>query len=427
LDTAKSTLEKVKDLLEEAEKNQNPYYRGKVDYLVNLGAVYQYNCDESLQGLLEALQLLEQFSYPKGLIQTLNGIAWFYYVMGDFVNAKTYIERCILVAEDFNDPVQLYKTYNVAGVILSEINELDRAIKYLQFMIDYIMGQEENKDRGVAYNNLAMILAENGELDKAEEAGLTGLKYARQDELPLSEACVLDTLGMIYKGKGDLDQSIYYFTEAIKIFHSFKDVGLDFEPYLNLGEVLLIKGDLVEAEKNLETALEMVKRMPGSRLEYACYEKLAELHEKKGEFTQAIEFYKEFHKKKEKIFNQQNMQQIANLVSAHKVENALKDAKILELTNASLRQEIETQKQQRAELERQATTDPLTGLINRRHFHTLGQFEFLNARKKVWIFLWPCWMWIILRPSMTGSGTRWAIRFWYGWPLRSIQRFAMKI
>jgi diguanylate cyclase (GGDEF)-like protein len=33
-------------------------------------------------------------------------------------------------------------------------------------------------------------------------------------------------------------------------------------------------------------------------------------------------------------------------------------------------------------LEHLATTDPLTGLFNRRHFHTLAQFEFFTAREK---------------------------------------------
>ena len=48
--------------------------------------------------------------------------------------------------------------------------------------------------------------------------------------------------------------------------------------------------------------------------------------------------------------------------------------------NQILEREIEDRRQEHAELEKQATTDALTGLYNRWHLFTLGQYELEKCR-----------------------------------------------
>lgn len=380
LDQARVLCGQARELLLAAEENQDFYPRGMVDNLVIFGATQQFSSSQSLGCFLKALSLLNEMDYPTRLVDALNGISWAYFLMGDYASAKVHVEQAVQTAELLQDTKRLYQSLNTAGVVLSLTDEMGRAIQYLERNVESLKENGNNKNRCVAYNNLAMVLIDAKEYDRAEEAALKGLEVIQSEHLPISESCILDTLGQVYKCKGNLPKSIEYYKRAIELYGLYKDLDLDFEPFLNLGEVLMLKGDLVEAEKNLLYALDISKHLEVSRLEYSCYEKLAELYEMLGDDQKSLRYYRQFHSVKEKIFNQQNIQRIADLISAHKVENALKDAEILRLKNAFLTQEIETEKQRHAELEHLATTDPLTGLFNRRHFQTLGSYEFNHAQ-----------------------------------------------
>lgn len=64
------------------------------------------------------------------------------------------------------------------------------------------------------------------------------------------------------------------------------------------------------------------------------------------------------------------------------MEKIRKAAEILKLQNMAIEREIEDRRRDPSELEKQAVTDPLTGLFNRRHFLTLGEYELENVRNK---------------------------------------------
>jgi diguanylate cyclase (GGDEF)-like protein len=346
-----------------------------------MGGIEQYIGPKSLQYFIEAYSIVETISFPTGLLDTLTGLSWGYYFLGDYVKAKSYVERAIQLAESLDDAARLWRVRNAAGAILSDTNEVERALEYLKLNIDQLSEERINHDGCIAYNNMAMVLLTCERYEEAEEAALQALDMVAKWNQPLTAVCVLDTLGLVYKGKKQYDLSLLYYREAINIQTPLRYRNINFEPYLNLGEVLLLTGELQEAEEMLKIALTLAEEKQGSRLEYVCYEKLADIAEKKGNYKQALEYYQRFHKEKERMFNQQKINQIADLISTHKLENALKDARILELQNISLLREIETQKQRHVELEYLATTDPLTGMMNRRHFGTLANFQFEEARR----------------------------------------------
>jgi diguanylate cyclase (GGDEF)-like protein len=381
LNQARPILERVNELLSQVKDHGLAYQQGRVSYLVNMGGFEQYIGPKSLQYFIEACSIVEDIPFPTGLLDTLTGLSWGYYFLGDYVKAKSYVERAIQLAESLDDANRLWRARNAAGAILSDTNEVERALGYLQANIVYLSDARKSHDSCIAYNNFAMTLLSCERYVEAEEAALQALDMVAKWNHPLTAVCVLDTLGLVYKGKKEYDLSLLYYREAISIQTPLRYRNINFEPYLNLGDVLLLTGDLEEAEKTLKIALKLVLEKQGSRLEYVCYEKLAEIAERKGNYKLALEYYQRFHKEKERIFNHQKINQIADLTSTHKMENTLKDARILELQNVSLRRQIESEKQRHEELEYLATTDPLTGLLNRRHFGTLANFQFENARK----------------------------------------------
>ena len=382
LSDAKIIARQAYDLAAVAGENGQPYDRGLANSLVTQAKidleVLPY--PQTLKKLLEALSLLERVEDPACLADALNITSWVYFSSGDYPTAQSYIERAIRIAEKNEDWINLSSALNTAGGILCEMKDFDQAIQILHRSIGISEQFQNLKDQGLAYNNLSMALMFRGHFAEAEAAGLTSLSLIQPIDLPFAESCVLDTIGLVYEGFEQLDKAADYFEKAIQRVKTLENPLMKLEPSLHLGQVLLKTGDLQRAERNLLLAHSVAQAHEAHRIKYLCHEQLAALYEKRGDFQSALVHFRQFHNLKERIFNLDNMQQVANLTAVHQLETAMKDAEILRLKNSFLVQEIEHEKRRHAELEHFATTDSLTALFNRRHFLTLATFEFSKAR-----------------------------------------------
>jgi diguanylate cyclase (GGDEF)-like protein len=382
LTEAKIVARQAYDLAAVASENEQPYDRGLANSLVIQAKIDMeiIPYPQTLKRLLEALALLEQVEDPACLADALNLTSWVYFSSGDYPTAQSYIERAIQLAEKTEDWKNLASALNTAGSILCEMKDFDQAIQILHRSIGISEQWQNPKDQGLAYNNLAMVLLSRANYAEAEAAGLTSLSLIQPINLPFAEACVLDTIGLAVEGLKKLDDAAIFFKKALQRVKVLDNPLMELEPCLHLGQVLLKTGDLQAAEKNLLLALDIAREHEASRIRYLCHEQLATLFERRGDFQTALAHFRQFHTMKDKIYNLDNIQQVANLTAVHKLETAMKDAEILRLKNSFLVQEIELEKRRHAELEHFATTDSLTGLFNRRHFLTLATFEFSKAR-----------------------------------------------
>jgi diguanylate cyclase (GGDEF)-like protein len=372
-----------------ADENGQPYIIGMIDSLVLLGninlSVSTY--PKTIQIFQEVLTLLEKVDYPERLADTLHGISWVYFSIGEIYLAQTYINRSIQIAETIRDDTRLVIALNTSGAIQAETSNPNHAVttlqRSLQILTDLrLAGKPNSKDEAIANNNLAMSFISLEQITQAEEYATRSLQVISAMENPplVPYSNIVDTLGLICKRKGDLARAVELFRQAIAFSKSFYKAGPEIEHYLHLGEVLLDLGDLDPAEHNLLQALRLAELNDLHRFLFLCHEDLSRLHQLRGDFRLALEQYQMFHSLKEKIYNQENIQRLATLTSAHQMESALKDAEILRLKNVLLTQEIEQARVRYDELEHLATSDSLTGLINRRHFLTLGTYNVSYAR-----------------------------------------------
>jgi diguanylate cyclase (GGDEF)-like protein len=189
----------------------------------------------------------------------------------------------------------------------------------------------------------------------------------------------LDTTGKIYLARNDYAQAEDFLKQAKALC---LQIGRHTdETSLSLAHAAIEQGRLEEAKHLLCQSLKSVEARGVSRYSFQFHELLVRIYEEQRDFQKALEHYKRFHTIKSQVFNDETQRRLGNLIVLHQAETTHIDAEIYRLKNLALRREISEHRKATAEMEIMATTDTLTGLLNRRHIMTLAGYSFETARQ----------------------------------------------
>jgi diguanylate cyclase (GGDEF)-like protein len=242
-------------------------------------------------------------------------------------------------------------------------------------------GQEKSRARGVTLNNLALTQIMLNDNNEALANAQAGLKISREIGQPSLEAAILDTLSQVYIARGEFQQAEEILQECLEITRLKGFEHSEMEAMLNLGLVYLRQNRFEQAREHYCLTLKLADKRQLNVYRYKSHEMLAKIYEEQGNLRYSMQHYKEFHARMEQALAESTSYRLDNLKILHKVEKSRKEAEILRLQNTALEQEINNHVRDQVELEKLATTDPLTGLVNRGHFFTLGEYEFERARR----------------------------------------------
>ena len=188
-----------------------------------------------------------------------------------------------------------------------------------------------------------------------------------------------DTESEILLAMGQLDEAEKVLQDALEMT---RNTPMDISKgYITrtLGKVNLKKGKLTEAGEFLEQSIDIMLHlnMRGGLAE--CHQLMSSVFEQQGDFAEALNHYKKFFALNESTAGKESARQQAVLKASYDLQLAQRDAEIERLRNFELTAEIEDRKHVQEVLERLATTDMLTNLTNRHHFFILAEREVERA------------------------------------------------
>ncbi len=365
--------------LASSRESGEPYKKGVAFSLSKLGSISKIRCDyrTALTRLLDAQAMLEALHELDELLDVLNDLGWVYFNIGDFPQAIEVLHKALRFARESGDTAVEARTLNSLGAIYGESGDKEGSIEALNRALKYLENDGETRMRSLILNNLAMTQFEIQAYDDALKSANESLKIARSLQLPDLIASFLDTIGQIYLAKGDYTHAEKFFNQVQQYYNG---IGTDpGEIKLNLARAAIGQGRLDEAAAWLRQSLESVEARGVNRFSYQIHALLSRIYEDKGDLTRAIAHYKLFHSMRSQVYNEETQMRLGNLMVSQQAETTRIDSEIYSLKNLALRQEISNHRQAVAEMEILATTDSLTGLLNRRHFMTLGGYAFETA------------------------------------------------
>ncbi len=368
------------------EFEQKPYLLGLAGSLRCLAALNNDagNYDTALTQSLRALEILEGIQGGKPetsgmMLDVLGNISWTYRSFGDYGTAVEYAMKALKAAQAAGDRTHEFGMLNILSVIYAESNDLTSALEIGKKVLQSCHELGHVRGESIALNNLALTYLELGDGTKALEACHESLRLAREYEIDKVIVTALSTLGEVYLGIKDFPNAEDYLLQALALSRQHHAGSDEFQCLLNLGKVYQFQVIDEAALSAFQGALSISHTSNDRRGESQCHQLLSEVYEKRGEYEAALRHFKQFHELKETVFNENTAKRLAGLRVIHQVETAKRDAEINYLKTIELNKKLEEQKNAQESLEKLATLDPLTGLLNRREFFLLGDREVEHA------------------------------------------------
>lgn len=336
--------------------------------------------DQAMLHYANALATYEKLGHGERIAAMLVSIGFLHYSLGDYASAQQAYLRSMEFSPDISPQLESQALNNIA-INYIELGDFNNAQDYLLRGLALARACQEALSIAAILDSLAELHLRMRDLPKALAYAQESVNLARAEKLDfdISQGMSLITLGKIYLARQDYMQAVNCFKDAATISSEVTlNCRIATALYM-LGVTFRCQGELHKATIVLDYVLNLTQALGTRPLQADCLGELAQSHKALGNYQQALEYYEQFHKIKESIFNECTHTRFKMLQIVHQVEKARKEAELYQLRNVELQREIEQRERAQAALEDLATKDPLTGLFNRRHFFNLATKQLTQA------------------------------------------------
>jgi signal transduction histidine kinase len=186
------------------------------------------------------------------------------------------------------------------------------------------------------YDEKAEVYLKLKEYEKARESLHEALKVIRQRGLSIIEHRSLTGFAQLAFAMGEYDKALMYYDSAYALHRKHDNEFGVAETNLGKSKVYLAQGKFKEAENLLILTSETAHQLHATRLETDSYRQLSDLAEKRGDFRNALRYYKSHKALEDSVFSQDMVQKLYQTQLRFATQD--KDTEIASLTKSKAEQ-----------------------------------------------------------------------------------------
>jgi two-component system, cell cycle response regulator len=352
--------------------NGEDHLRYAQDLLVQArGLLHRF--DESMALMRHSLLLGEEFDFHEHVIYCLQEIAIAYYVQCEYDLALQYWSYCLDVSLNLSDDEAYIQAQIGIGQIYFAHDDFVAALEHHQQAAESLPKINNDALRSSLLINLGadyVQLMQYAEALRVLEEGL----FLAQKSLHLEYASeALSLIGQAQWGLGDPSLAEQTLQAALSLNKKINRLWGMASSLLALGRLSLAEKNLSLAAQYLTDGLSKATERNALHMVFQFEQLLAELAELQGDYPLALSHFKRFHFGKEAIKNQLSPHKLQAMKMQLEMESA-------RLENADLRRQRASQHKEIQRVERLASYDGLTGILNRRGLEEQGSELFQRQR-----------------------------------------------
>ena len=268
--------------------------------------------------------------------------------------------------------------YNLIGRQYMEMGQNDWAEKYFQQAFDQLEGMPKNKTHADIHLNWSLLDTSQEKFERARHHVQEAIIIYRSFESMEKLTKALVILGRIHEAEKDYDGALEHLQQALQIAEEFGFIYRKAWVLLAIGQVALEKQNYDQAFSSLHQGLELTDKLNMRREGYRIHRSLARAYKQTGNFDRSLDHFENFYLLEKQIEKDQDVQRVRSLEIMHQVEQIRKSSKLFSQQSRALRDQLNILRKSQESVSIALITDPLTGLLNRKHFLTILENDHLN-------------------------------------------------
>jgi diguanylate cyclase (GGDEF)-like protein len=269
--------------------------------------------------------------------------------------------------------------YNLVGRQYMEMGKSDWAERYFQQAFDLMEGLPINKTHADIHLNWCLLDTHNGDFDQAQNHIHEAIKIYRSFKAmdKLTKALVIHA--RVHETLKDYAGSLEHLDQALKISEEHGLLYRKVRVLLAMGQLTLEKPDYDSAFSRLQEALALSEQLNMRYEGIRIHRALARGYKQTGSFDKSLDHFESFYRYEKQIEKEQDVQRIRSLEIMHQVEQTQKSSRLLGKQSRSMREQLDLMPSSQLSFTPSQIADPLTGLLNRKHFLTILEKDHLNV------------------------------------------------
>ncbi len=320
-----------------AEKN---YLAGQAYALNQMGIKYRNISQYSMAIALhrKALDMATKANNLEFKVFSLNMLSVVYRRNDAIKTALDYSQEALELAETVKNPSDgLKRSINVSlngiGNIYEALEQYDLAIK--QFKKSMKLEEELGNTLGLAINhqNIGECLEKQGKLEKALQSYRTSLAYNEEIDSDMGRVICKNSIAQVYIKQDKPKEALELLEPTLAVSEALGDKYITSSVHILLGWALMELKRYKEAEENLLKGLELAKKHNMPRAISQAYYLLSELSEYRGDFKNAMAYYKKADLFDEEISNDRNLRYVNDMIIRYDTEKKSNQIEVLAKEN----------------------------------------------------------------------------------------------
>jgi len=211
------------------------------------------------------------------------------YNSGNFAGALQHFDRAFAAAMASGQVVTAVVVAVNTGSAYGVLNDHEAALEWLQRGLDLARPNGWAITLGPCLRQMGEILRVMGRLDAAQSL----LDEAMQVYTPLRHSrnfsSVLSGLGDLAQTRGDYQRALALFREQVERAQHMAQTDQAIEGHIGIASALLQLGDVAEAEREVQAALQLAQNQGAAVLEVSCLRLMARIDTSHGKRALALE------------------------------------------------------------------------------------------------------------------------------------------
>lgn len=272
----------------------------------------------------------ESMENEEGVADVYNYIGIVYYYMGEYDNSLESYQQSLKIFEHGKNYEKMVKSLNNIGVVYDETRNYNKALEYYNSALLINRQIDDLKGIAVSLNNIGNCYYYTGELEKALNYFYQSVELKKEAKDYKGLANSYFNLARIFFSNEEYNKALEYYKKCqnIEMGHGFME-GLT-NTYLYIGYTYDKLSDNEKALMYFHKSLAIADSMNLLPAQKNCFAALSDIYYNMKKYEQAYDYYREYTKRKDEIFDEEKHNQVADLETKFQVEKKEQEITLFE-------------------------------------------------------------------------------------------------